>query len=120
MTCDGNDLFFFDAAGDPALRVNTADGSTTTLSEGSGASAAVFEDGLIFELRNSQSPVESLGYLTALDPNTGLESSSRLFIPGTSASELFLLAPDAPGASGSPGLWVVGGNEALLLHITFG
>jgi hypothetical protein len=114
MTCDNNALFVFDGAGDIPLVVNPVDGSVSTLPEGEGASAAVFESGSIWQLHNAYGPPGSGGYLTALDPDTGLESSTRLTIPGTVSSDAFLLAP------GASGLWVVGGNETLLLHVTFG
>jgi hypothetical protein len=114
MTCDSTALFVFDAAGDAPVVVNPADGRTSTLSEGAGASAVGFESGLVWQLHNGQGPLGSLGYVTALDPDNGRESSSRLAIPGTASSEAFLLVP------GSSGLWLVGGNEALLLHVTFG
>jgi outer membrane protein assembly factor BamB len=117
MTCDSNWLYVFDGAGDLPVLVNPVDGRMSTMPEGSGASAVAFESGFIWQLHNAYGPSGSLGsegYLTALDPNTGLESSSRLTIPSTAASEVFLLAPAASG------LWVVGGNEALLLHVTFG
>jgi len=114
MTCDQSSLFAFDGAGDPPLVVNTADGRVRTLPEGAGASAVAFESGSIWQLHNAYGPPGSGGYLTALDPNTGLVSSTRLTIPGTVDSEAFLLA------QGTPGLWVVGGNETLLLHVVFG
>jgi len=114
MTCDQSALFVFDGAGDPPLAVNLVDGRVSTLPEGAGASAVAFESGSIWQLHNAYGPPGSGGYLTALDPSTGLVSSTRLTIPGTVSSELFLLAP------GAPGLWVVGGNETLLLHVTFG
>jgi hypothetical protein len=117
MTCDSNWLYVFDAAGDLPVRVNPIDGRMNTMPEGSGASAAAFESGLIWQLHNAHGPSGSQGpqgYLTALDPNTGLESSSRLAIPGTATSDASLLA------AGTSGLWVVGGNEGLLLHVTFG
>ncbi len=114
MTCDSNWLYVFDGAGDLPLVVNPVDGGMRTMPEGSGASAAAFESGLIWQLHDAYGPPGTGGYLTALDPNTGLESSSRLTIPGTVSSDAFLLAP------GAPGLWVVGGNETLLLHVTFG
>lgn len=114
MACDSNWLFVFDGAGDPPVLVNRVNGKMSTLPEGSGASAAASESGFIWQLHNGQGPSASLGYLTALDPNSGRESSSRLGIPGTGSSEAFLLAP------GMSGLWVVGGNETLLLHVTFG
>ncbi|MFZ0129066.1 MAG: hypothetical protein WB808_08865 [Candidatus Dormiibacterota bacterium] len=117
MTCDTNALYVFDGAGDLPVLVSPVDGRTRTMPEGSGASAAAFESGFIWQLHNAYGPSGSQGsqgYLSALDPNTGLESSSRLAIPGTASSEVFLLAPVASG------LWVVGGNEALLLHVTFG
>ena len=114
MTCGSNWLYVFDGAGDLPVLVNLADGKISTVPGGSGASAAAFESGLIWQLHNAYGPPGSGGYLTPLDPNTGLESSSRLIIPGTVSSEVFLLAP------GAPGLWVVGGNETLLLHVTFG
>ncbi|MFI5286010.1 MAG: YncE family protein [Candidatus Dormibacteria bacterium] len=114
MSCGGNRIYVFDGAGDLPVVVNLADGKISTVPGGSGASAAAFESGLIWQLHNTPGPTVSPGYLTALDPNTGLESSSHLAIPGTASSEVFLLAP------GAPGLWVVGGNETLLLHVTFG
>jgi len=114
MTCSGPWLYVFDSAGDLPLVVNSVDGRISTLPEGSGASAVVFQSGLIWQLHNAFGPPGSGGYLTALDPNTGLESSSHLTIPGTVSSDVSILAPSASG------LWVVGGNEALLLHVTFG
>lgn len=114
MTCDSSSLYVFDGAGDLPLVVNPVDGRMRTMPEGSGASAAAFESGLIWQLHDAYGPPGTGGYLTALDPNTGVESSSRLTIPGTVSSDAFLLAP------GAPGLWVVGGNETLLLHVTFG
>ena len=114
MTCDGPWLYVFDGAGDLPVLVNSVNGRISTLPEGSGASAAAFESGLIWQLHDAYGPPGSGGYLTALDPNTGLESSSRLTIPGTVSSDAFLLTPSASG------LWVVGGNETLLLHVTFG
>jgi hypothetical protein len=114
ITCGGNWLYVFDGAGDLPMLVNPVDGRVSTLPEGSGASAVGFESGFIWQLHNAYGPPGSGGYLTALDPNRGLESSSRLTIPGTVSSDAFLLAP------GAPGLWVVGGNEALLLHVIFG
>ena len=114
MSCDGQWLYVFDVAGDLPMLVSSVNGRISTLPEGSGASAVGFESGFISQLHNAPGPPGSGGYLTALDPNTGLESSSRLTIPGTVSSDAFLLAP------GTPGLWVVGGNETLLLHVTFG
>jgi hypothetical protein len=114
MTCGGNWLYVFDGAGDLPVLVNPVDGRVSTMPEGSGASAVGFESGFIWQLHNAPGPPGSGGYLTALDPNTGLESSSRLTIPGTVSSDAFLLAPSASG------LWVVGGSEALLLHVIFG
>ena len=114
MTCDSSSLYVFDGAGDLPLVVNPVDGRMRTMPEGSGASAAAFESGLIWQLHDAYGPPGTGGYLTALDPNTGVELSSRLTIPGTVSSDAFLLAP------GAPGLWVVGGNETLLLHVTFG
>jgi hypothetical protein len=114
MSCDGQWLYVFDVAGDLPMLVSSVNGRISTLPEGSGASAVGFESGFISQLHNAPGPPGSGGYLTALDPNTGLESSSRLTIPGTVSSDAFLLAP------GTPGLWVVGGNKTLLLHVTFG
>jgi hypothetical protein len=114
MTCDGTWLYVFDSAGDLPVRVSALDGSISTLPEASGASAVGFESGRIWQLHDAYGPPGSGGYLTALDPTTGLESSSRLTIPGTVSSDAFLLAPTASG------LWVVGGNETVLLQVTFG
>ena len=86
----------------------------TGIPESRGTERPLTTAGSIWQLHNAPGPPGSGGYLTALDPNTGLESSSRLTIPGTVSSDAFLLAP------GTPGLWVVGGNETLLLHVTFG
>jgi hypothetical protein len=116
VTCDSSAIYVFDAAGDAPVRVEVADGHTSTLSEGGGPTAVVFASGLIWEyhIAGSLAAPQALSYLTAVNPSTGIESSSRLLVPGTDASSPFLLV------QGSPGLWLVGGNETLLFHVTTG
>ncbi len=115
VTCDSSAVYVIDATGDAPLRIDLADGRTSTLSDGGGPTAVAFESGLIWEFHIGVSPAaQALSYLTAVDPSTGIASSSRLLIPGTDASSPFLLA------DGSPGLWLVGGNETVLFHVITG
>jgi hypothetical protein len=114
VTCDATSVIAVDGGGDAPVSMNLATNTSSVLTEGSGAAADSFMSGLVWELRESTAAAGSLGYLTALDPSAGLESSSRLSIPGTDSSELYLIAP-TPTV-----LWVVGGTESLILHVTFG
>lgn len=116
VACDGSAVYVFDATGDAPVRVDLADGHMSTLSGGGSPTAIAFESGLIWEFYPGLGPgtPQPLSYLTALNPSTGMASSSRLPIPGTEGSSPFLLA------QGSPGLWLVGGNETLLFHVTAG
>lgn len=116
VTCDSSAVYVIDATGDALLRIDLADGRTSTLAQGGETTAAVFASGLIweFDTGGSLAAPQALSYLTAVDPSTGIASSSQLPIPGTDSSSPFLLA------EGSSGLWLVGGNETVLFHILTG
>jgi hypothetical protein len=92
-------------------RMSTLPGMSTLSDGGSifavGPTAVAFESGLIWEFHSvGISPAAPGAYLSALNPNTGLASSSSLPVPGIGGDGGVLVHVTAPG---SPGLWVVVG-----------
>ncbi len=115
MTCDSTSLYLSAGDNGAILRLNSSNGSVEATWPGTYPEALSFAAGRLWELDQSGTATPAPDYLTALDPVTGLASSSRLSLPGTSSYGAFLLVLDASG------LWVVGGSTGnVVLHIAIG
>jgi hypothetical protein len=120
MVCDGTSLYLpapFGKAGQGSLvRVSVSTGAVTTLWQGPGPQAMAVATGRLWitSFVDVAATNEST-FLSSLDPVTGVESSTRWFLPAApNIGDPDLLIP------GASGLWTVAGAGNLLLHIAVG
>jgi hypothetical protein len=119
MACDGTSLYLpaaFGKAGQGSvIRVDVPTGAITTLWQGSAPQAVAVDAGRLWITSFADIPNDESVFVSSLDPVTGVESSTRRFLPaGPNRGDPDLLIPDASG------LWTIAGGGNLLLHIAVG
>jgi len=119
MVCDGTSLYLpapFGKAGQGSLvRVDVPTGAVTTLWQGPAPQALAVAAGRLWITSFADIPTDESVFLSSLDPVTGVESSTRRFLPaGPNRGDPDLLIP------GASGFWTVAGGGNLLLHIAVG
>jgi hypothetical protein len=119
MACDGTSLYLpaaFGKAGQGSLiRVDVPTGAITTMWQGPAPQAVAVDAGGLWITSFADIPNDESVFVSSLDPVTGVESSTRRFLPaGPNRGDPDLLITDASG------LWTVAGGGNLLLHIAVG
>jgi hypothetical protein len=119
MACDGTSLYLpaaFGKAGQGSLiRVDVPTGAITTMWQGPAPQAVAVDAGRLWITSFANIPNDESVFVSSLDPVTGVESSTRRFLPaGPNRGDPDLLVP------GASGLWTVAGGGNLLLNIAVG
>jgi hypothetical protein len=119
MVCDGTSLYLpapFGKAGQGSVvRVSDSTGAVTTLWQGPAPQALAVAAGRLWITSFADIPTDESVFLSSLDPMSGVESSTRWFLPaGPNRGDPDLLVP------GASGFWTVAGGGNLLLHIAVG
>jgi hypothetical protein len=119
MACDGTSLYLpaaFGKAGQGSLiRLDVPTGAIATMWQGPAPQAVAVDAGRLWITSFADIPNDESVFVSSLDPVTGVESSTRRFLPaGPNRGDPDLLVP------GASGLWTVAGGGNLLLNIAVG
>jgi hypothetical protein len=120
VTCDPSSLFVTPAGDDGIYRTSLPNASGSIVWPGTypyatdPPSAMTYASGRLWVMYvSSDSSVPPL--LTSLDPATGARSTAGLSLPSTSQPlDRYLIVP------GSTGVWVVGNDPSVLIHVVVG